>query len=158
MKYIFLDVDGVLNNEDTNESNPSGYVGVSMELVRNLSKIVKSTGAKIILTSDWKQGWSELLFCCDDDVSYLLDKLRKCGLRIHNRTYDEKLEDYFYTDRGAGIRNFLDSCEDVEGYVIIDDHIFSDFDKEQKLHFVHTDSKKGLTEDDVKKAMEILAK
>ena len=158
MKYIFLDVDGVLNNENTKESTPSGYVGVSMELVRNLSKIVKSTGAKIILTSDWKKGWSELLFCCDDDVSYLLEKLRKCGLRIHNRTYDEKLEDYFYTDRGAGIRNFLDSCEDVEGYVIIDDHIFSDFDKEQKLHFVHTDSKKGLTEDDVKKAMEILAK
>ena len=157
MKYIFLDVDGVLNNENTKESNPSGYVGVSMKLVRNLAKIVKATDAKIILTSDWKHGWSEIRFCCDEDVIYLLDKLKKCGLMIHDRTYDEKIEDNFFTDRGAGIRHFLESCNDGEGYVIIDDHVFADFDEEQKTHFVHTDSKNGLTEDDVNKAIEILS-
>ena len=156
MKYIFLDVDGVLNNENTKESNPSGYAGVSMKLVRNLARIVKATDAKIILTSDWKHGWSEIRFCCDEDVIYLLDKLKKFDLEIHDRTYDEKLEDYFFTDRGAGIRHFLESCNGVEGYVIIDDHEFADFDAEQKAHFVHTDSNKGLTEDDVKKAIEIL--
>ncbi len=41
--------------------------------------------------------------------------------------------------------------------MIIDDHEFADFDAEQKAHFVHTDSNKGLTEDDVKKAIEILS-
>lgn len=157
MKYIFLDVDGVLNNENTIESNPSGYVGVSMKLVRNLDKIVKATDAKIILTSDWKHGWSEIRFCCDEDVIYLLDKLKKCSLKIHDRTYDEKFEDFFFTDRGVGIRRFLESCNDVEGYVIIDDHVFADFDEEQKAHLVHTDSKKGLTDDDVNKAIEILS-
>ncbi|MCR4616806.1 MAG: hypothetical protein K5669_01325 [Lachnospiraceae bacterium] len=156
MKYIFMDVDGVLNNENTKDCNPSGYTGVSMKLVHNLAKIVKSTNAKIILTSDWKYGWSEIQSCCDDDIIYLLGKLKKCGLKIYNRTYDEKLEDCFYTDRGVGIRHFLESCEDVEGYVIIDNHVFADFDNEQKAHFIHTDSKKGLTEDDVQKAIEIL--
>ena len=158
MKFIFLDVDGVLNNSNTRDSNPSGYVGVSMKLVRNLAKIVNCTGAKLILTSDWKHGWSEFRFCCDDDIIYLLDKLKKCGLKIYNRTYDEKLEDYFFTDRGAGIRHYLESRDDVEAYVIIDDHVFADFDKEQKEHFIHTDSDKGLTDDDVLRAIEILLK
>ena len=156
MKYIFLDVDGVLNNENTKESNPSGYAGVSMKLVHNLAKIVKATDAKIILTSDWKHGWSEIRFCCDDDIVYLMEKLKKCGLMIHNRTYDEKIEDHFFTDRGAGIRHFWEAHNDVEGYVIIDDHLFSDFDAEQKAHFIHTDSKKGLTEDDVNRVIDVL--
>ena len=156
MKYIFLDIDGVLNNEHTKENNPSGYAGISMKLVCNLRRIVEATDAKIILTSSWKYGWNQNCFCCDDDVIYLLDKLEKCGLSIYDRTYDEKLEDFFYTDRGVGIRHFLESHNDMEGYVIIDDHLFMDFDEEQKNHFVHTESNKGLTEDDVKKAIEIL--
>ena len=41
MKYVFLDVDGVLNNVNTDDMNPSGYTGVSMKLVRNLAKIVE---------------------------------------------------------------------------------------------------------------------
>ncbi len=156
MKYIFLDVDGVLNNANTTDSNPSGYMGVSMKLVRNLAKIVTATNAKNILTSDWKYGWSEFGFCCDEDVTYLIGKLKKCNLKIHGRTYDDKTEDHFFTDRGAGIRRYLRSQSDVESYVILDDHVFADFDQEQKKHLVHTDALKGLTDGDVEKAIKIL--
>ena len=156
MKYIFLDIDGVLNNENTKDCNPSGYAGVSMKLVRNLAKVVHSTDAKIILTSDWKYGWNAIRVFCDDDIVYLLDKLIKFGLKIHGCTHDVLLEDHFFTDRGEGIRRYLESCGNVEGYVIIDDHIFADFDEDQKAHFVQTDSVKGFTEDDANIAIEIL--
>ncbi len=68
MKYIFLDIDGVLNNENTTDLNPSGQVGVSMKQVRNLAGIVTATGAKIILTSDWKYGWSQSVSDFDDEL------------------------------------------------------------------------------------------
>ena len=61
-KIIFLDVDGVLNNVNTDDMNPSGYTGVSMKLVRNLAKIVERSAAKIVLTSDWKIEWSKNRF------------------------------------------------------------------------------------------------
>ena len=94
MRYIFLDVDGVLNNANTKAINPSGYAGVSSKLVRNLAKIVFATGAGIILSSDWKGGWSRARYDCDE---------------------------------------------------------------EQMKHLVHTDSDKGLTEEDVCKAIDILS-
>ena len=157
MRYIFLDVDGVLNNANTKAINPSGYVGVSSKLVRNLAKIVFATGAGIILSSDWKGGWSRARYDCDEDVGYLIDRLKKCNLRILDRTYDVKEVDNDYTDRGVGIKKFLESKEDVEGYVILDDHVFADFDEEQMKHLVHTDSDKGLTDEDVSKAIDILS-
>lgn len=156
MKYVFLDVDGVLNNVNTDDMNPGGYTGVSMKLVRNLAKIVERSAAKIVLTSDWKIEWSKNRFECGDDIVYLLDKLAKCNLSIFAITHDSKIEDRYFTDRGYGIRQFLESKDDVEGYVILDDHIFLDFDNEQKNHLVLTDSLKGLTDEDVNKAIDIL--
>lgn len=56
MKTIFLDVDGVLTN--------SGYLNyetrhINPEKVRLLSQIVKKTGAVIVLTSTWKDGYNK---------------------------------------------------------------------------------------------------
>ena len=50
MKVIFLDVDGVLNSVDTSEVF-QGFVGIDDKLVSKLRKIVRATGAQIVLSS-----------------------------------------------------------------------------------------------------------
>ena len=50
---IFLDIDGVLNNDDEKNGKGKYIVG---EYVQNLSKLVEATSAKIVLTSSWRKG------------------------------------------------------------------------------------------------------
>ena len=157
MKFLFLDVDGVLNNIHTEDSAPSGCLGVSRNLIRNLAEIIEKTGAVIILTSDWKVGWESFDFCCSDDAKYLNKKLSKEKIRITGKTYDEHIYDQFFEDRGKGIKRFLSQQINVESYVVIDDHVFLDFDEDIKSRLVKTDASVGLTEEDVERAIEILS-
>lgn len=58
-KYIFLDIDGVLNSEHTlDESceNMNQKIAsiISDQYLRNLQYIVEKTDAKIILSSSWR--------------------------------------------------------------------------------------------------------
>jgi hypothetical protein len=149
MKVIFCDVDGVLNNAWTDARSPGGYTGVSEELIRNLKKIVDETGARIVLSSDWR-------LIKDDprqgkDYRYLARKLLFVGhLKIADHT-----DDISWSRRGEEIRKYLDDHPEITEYVILDDNFFSDFGK-HKNHFVHTDKNEGLTGRDVEKAIRIL--
>ena len=51
MKVIFLDVDGVLNDDYTADRSPAGFIGIDDGMVANLERIVRKTGAKIVLSS-----------------------------------------------------------------------------------------------------------
>ena len=87
MKVIFLDVDGVLNNADTKDRSPSGYKGVSGEMIRNLREIVRKTGAQIILSSDWRLIRDDKVH--GKDYRYLVRKLRFIGgLKLSGHTDD----------------------------------------------------------------------
>ena len=129
MKLIFMDVDGVLNNSETAARAPSGNTGIEDKLVQKLAHIVGETDAKIILTSDWKIEWEEFEFCCSEDAKYLNRKLKKQGIKITSKTYDEHVYDTYFEDRGKGIHKFLDKVQNLETYVVIDDHIFTDFER-----------------------------
>ena len=155
-RYIFLDIDGVLNNIHTDSVTPKGYTGISGKLVQRLAGIVKGTGAKVVLTSDWKYGWKRNPSLCEEDAAYLNERLSKYRVHIYDRTYDEKIFDEFYTDRGVGIYRFMEKNADCENYVILDDHIFADYDEQLRKHLVLTDPEKGLTEEDAQKACDIL--
>jgi predicted mannosyl-3-phosphoglycerate phosphatase (HAD superfamily) len=52
MKIIFLDIDGVLNNYNTLGE------GLNWEsnAVKILKRIIKETGAKVVLSSTWRRG------------------------------------------------------------------------------------------------------
>lgn len=156
MKLIFLDIDGVLNNENSKAIAPSGCAGVDDKLTKNLASIIVETDAKIVLTSDWKIGWESIDDYCSEDAKYLNRKLRKYGMRISSKTYDDHVYDSFFEDRGKGIHNFLEKVQNVEAYVVIDDHTFTDFDDEIKAHLVLTDYRTGLTDSDAEKAIDIL--
>lgn len=51
MKYLFLDIDGVLN---THFRHPNGYCTLEVPKVRLLEDIVADTGCKIVVSSAWR--------------------------------------------------------------------------------------------------------
>lgn len=65
-------------------------------------------------------------------------------------------DDGEYTDRAGEIKGWLASHPEVERFVIIDDR-GSASDRDTAAHFVQPDTKQGLSEADVQRAMEILA-
>ena len=151
MKVVFCDVDGVLNCESTKDASPNGYTGVSNRLVRNLKKIIDVTGADLVLSSDWRLVKDNLYN--GKDYEYLVKKLRMIGgLEIKDHTIDIS-----WNKRGLEIRTYLHDHPEVEEFVILDDLPFSDFGRNKLLeNLVLTNSKYGLTAEDVKRAIRIL--
>lgn len=160
MKIIFLDVDGVLNCSTSKSfchDDLYGIItGIDSDKVKRLAKIVEITGAEIILSSDWKDGWNKYYTGRrPSHVKYLDNHLYKKGkLTIKDKTPNTSKGSWF---RGNEILTYLRSHQDVENYVILDDTFFEDFSiKEISEHLVLTDHKVGLTDSDVEKAVKIL--
>lgn len=156
MKIIFLDIDGVLN-EEKSRSRCCGYKGIDDKKVENLAKIVKATGAKIVLVSTWKDDW------CKTDKSrqgimanYLDKKLKKQGLASFDKTESLDKVNGFHLSRGEGILEYL-SAHKATKYVILDDYQF-DYDSCGLTdYYVKTDNRNGgLTEGLVEKTIGIL--
>ena len=86
MKIVFLDIDGVLNCEGS-RSRCVGYRGIDDKKVENLAKIVKATGAEIVLTSTWKEDWRKTDKAHQGMMANYLDKkLKKQGLNALDKT------------------------------------------------------------------------
>ena len=87
MRVIFLDVDGVLNCRHTRTRTSDGWCFVDDYLVRRLRELVVRSGARLVLSSTWREGWHQ-----EDesknDVSFteLRDKFREFGIEIFDRT------------------------------------------------------------------------
>lgn len=147
-KIIFLDIDGVLNNNRTRAKTPSGFVGIMDSKVRLLRDIVNATGAKIVLSSDWR-----LMEADDPDYMYLKKKLSKFDLEIYKET-----PDIDWRDRGDEIATWLD-VYGADAWVAIDD-LFMLFDSLPPDvfadHVVITNGEYGIRELDVNHAIKIL--
>lgn len=159
-KIIFLDIDGVLNCSTSKSychDDICGVItGIDSDKVKRLAKIVEVTGAEIVLSSDWKDGWSKYYTSPKPShAKYLDNHLYKKGrLTIKDKTPSTSKGSWF---RGEEILAYLRSHKDVENYVILDDTFFEDFSiKEISEHLVLTDYKVGLTDADVEKAIRIL--
>ena len=117
MKIIFLDVDGVLNCQNS-KSNCYGIMGIDDDKVIRLRKIVECTDAKIVLISTWKTNWQKLH---KDEQGYMADyldrKLKRQRLAIMDKTDD------YIAMRGEGIDQWLKG-RNVESFVILDDEEF----------------------------------
>lgn len=53
MKVMFLDIDGVLNSDQTPNPRKLPYV-VDRKLLTRLKRVLKRTGAKVVLSSTWR--------------------------------------------------------------------------------------------------------
>ena len=148
-KIVFLDIDGVLNDNDTyiKERTPDGFCGIDDEKVLKLKEIIDRTGAKIVLMSSWKDFWKDKE---NPDSKYLTDKLAKFDLEIMDCTVDE------WWNRGEGVLNYIEEYG-IETYVLLDDEIFDDYKDTVLLdHLVHTVEEIGITDEDVEEAIKIL--
>lgn len=157
IKFIFLDIDGVLNNGETTARTPFRFIGIDDGNLKNLGIILSRVPeASIILSSSWKGCWDED-GNPDQDGRYLLDALGRKGYEIADFTSDIEGEHFshcFYS-RGAGIRRYLEGHEN-DGFVILDDENF-DFDREGlETYHVKPDYSLGLTKEDAEKAVRIL--
>lgn len=165
MLAIFLDVDGVLNSADTEETSPEGYIGVDDPYIKNLKYIVDNTNAEIILSSDWRSEWHPDA-CHGDDILYLIKRLHDFGLEISDVTPPGSTKGDYLTGRGAEITAYLNAHSEITEYVILDDNSFRDFSLPKcKGHVVITveydpysgyDEARGLTNGMAKKAVKIL--
>ena len=144
--FIFLDIDGVLNNDKTTAKSPNGFVGLSDNLCKKLKHLKKETDAIIVLTSSWKDASKE-------DNDYMMRKLRKFECTPLGRTYEKNGNGEL---RGQGILKYVRD-NGVDNYVIIDDceYDFKQYPEIMK-HWVQPDFHFGLSDSDVDLAKKIL--
>lgn len=149
MKIIFLDFDGVISTYE------KGW-RFDIEKIELLKEIVDKTDAKIVVTSSWKRGFTEV----DNFIKSFYNKPRNKDLK--NVTIFDWFAKSIYdiTDnngswRGDEIQRWIDKHnEEIENYVILDDD--SDFRDNQLFNFVQTDTYEGITSREVKLCIKIL--
>lgn len=160
MKIIFLDIDGVLNGEYTNVYKKEDF-DLDCKKAELLKQLVRKTGAKIVLSSSWKQHWNKTL-----RKKRLLKFFAKNGLRLYDVTPTFSGDDYeiIYAGKAIYERDFVRGREitqylldhNVESYVIFDDII--DLGEQHKNNLVVTKFYygNGVSKKDIKKALKIL--
>ena len=157
-KYIFLDIDGVLNSMDWFEQNKytKGYTEINPGKVKLLKEIVDRTDAKIILSSTWRS-----LAAHDDKpehemYTYLRTSLEEFGLSISDQT------PYIQQNRPQEIKAWLENnTNEDDRYVSLDDDYSYDAYKEcgiekclVKTSFYEPNG--GLRKEHVEEAIKIL--
>ena len=149
-KYLFLDIDGVMNSFDdykmTNEEFMKQLNKISFKLnpkhVKILNNVVEKYNPKIILSSYWRTRFS---------LEKINDLFKKEGFKgqISDITDDQGKE---HDNRWNQIKRYIDK-NDVKNYIILDDEHIT---KNEKVvpNFVKTNSYVGLT----KKSLEEIHK
>lgn len=145
MNVIFLDIDGVLNCSGSKSKmidGDSSYVGIDKHKILRLKEIINRTDAKIVLTSTWRIH----LYKNDRVDKYMRQRFKKYGVEIYS------CADYKRYSRGTGIKNWLKDHPDVEGWAVLDDEIFVDYDKDIRQHLLLTEfysDQGGLRDEDI---------
>ena len=166
MKVIFLDIDGVLNNEKhakemfnkvkQGELESDIYYSCwdlpYKDTLLPLQKIIKETGAKIVLSSSWRFSHDRIVklntifstygfqvFATTDNGAWIswLEELGFDTTKCH-RKYTNKYNEEYTTDRGAEIMLWLNNHPEVTNFVILDDEI-SDIKMYYPNNYVQTD-------------------
>lgn len=149
LKVIFLDFDGVLNS--AKYLLGCGDCGMAIDPTRMvlLKQIVAATDAKIVLSTSWREHWSNNLADCDNTGVLINSIFSTYGLQIFDKTPQ------LHERRETEIKNWLDAHPEVKNFVVLDDRLLSaDY---LSGHFIKTSNYfDGLDETDVHKAIDIL--
>lgn len=158
-KVIFVDVDGVLNNDE----NLHDDVALNDRLISNLAMLAINTNAKIVISSAWR--------CVPSSFRKLWEAIQKRGITIYGMTRAgvpeemfkgtkwEKVERYekynwdeeLRYDRGAEIAAYLLEHPYINSFVILDDEV-EDIKDYFPDNYIQTKFKDGLTRQDVNAA------
>lgn len=158
-----MDVDGVLNYTQwyTSNRNPGNLYNQESDIdpkcVARILKVCEVTGAKIVLSSDWRINKNAILRLerAGFPKGLIFDQTPELIWTCFNH-YDTDTDLCNYS-RGKEINLWLDTHQDTYDYVIIDDR--EDFTDEQKrLHFIQVNPYIGFTDENMNKAIEILTR
>ncbi len=158
MKVIFLDIEGVLVTSRKVSAERMIDPGASIDqdifdkvAVQNLNRLLKETGAKIVVSSFWRMGIPK---------SDLILMLKLAGIKnppvidVTPFVWDKDLK---RTNRGKEILEWLAKNPYVDEYIVIDDCGY------EKLHgipperYVHTTLNNGFGDDTLyQKAVKVL--
>jgi hypothetical protein len=130
MIIIFLDVDGVLNTN--NSLLKHGWDRIDPDKVAHIAAIVKNTAAEIVISSTWRLNAR--------DLSLVHAALAAEGLEI----FDTTPEDLNAHARYVEIKAWLDDYPEVTKFAIIDDDPDA-ADAEMQGSFFQTNADVGLT-------------
>lgn len=168
MKVIFLDMDGVLNShafmserakagkwEPTGPLAPAGYDlkkpsnwvnMIDPAAVKRLNTLLKETGAKIVISSSWRHAHPH--------PTGRMQKILDLAGMIGGEVIDET--PVMVGPRSFEISSWLAANPIARKFVILDDG--STAGEGLGKWFVHTELAVGLTDADVKKAINILGR
>lgn len=144
MKVIFLDVDGVLNSlrtvyayggypfPDVRDGGIHDVHNVDPIAIKMVLKLIKRTGAKVVLHSTWRN------YMDDQEFTEVF------GIPIYNHTE-------VFIGKPRSIVEWLEKHPEVTTYVILDDDNMYD-----EIHQVWVNGSNGLSLEDLDKARKIL--
>lgn len=152
--YIFLDIDGVLNNETYTlkcyekhkQPMSMNWVPFDPKCIDNLyilCNMIKQLNMKplIVLSSTWRLH--------EIDIEIVKARLAEYGLRIYDKT------PYIDQERGKEIDYWLKQHNDYIDYLILDDESF-DITGDLKQHLIKTTYKSGFNRRQLIKTREYL--
>lgn len=140
MKVLFLDIDGVVNCETTQQRH-RGFIGIDPMMAFMVGKIQLDTGCEFVLSSSWRNS--------DDGIEEVESQVAKMFDVTGNEDYSVNQD-----HRGREIKAWLDKHPEVTRYAILDDN--TDFLPEQTSHFFKTSWSTGITEEIAKKVTDYL--
>lgn len=164
MKYLFLDIDGVLNSMDFinfmvkykeehdirwKDEVPGRSEYIDPRAVERVIHICKQTGAKVIISSSWRRyTYDETIedFQKYIDLKPLIPYIAGITPRLSTLKHRAR--------RGEEIQYFLDHSGNCEIYCILDDD--SDMLDVQLPYFIQTDFEHGLDDNELEKVISIL--
>lgn len=151
MKVIFIDIDGVLNEDSTPTRTKSRVMFIDQEKLLRLKQIVEATQAKIVLSSTWRYDRDDPRY--NGDFLELREVFQKVGLEFYSYTPVDAIG----IRRGMEIKAWLGMHPEVDQYIILDDELF-DFEERGLLpRLIKTafwDG--GLTEEHMQEAIKLL--
>jgi hypothetical protein len=158
VKVVFLDIDGVLNSHEYVRSDRprskerGGVMGIDPLAVSRLNRLLRATGAVVVVSSTWRKKRSRV------ELQGVLDARGFQGT-VHGKTPDLSGRSpgatlYLAPQRGEEIRHWLEhDGAEVEAFVVLDDD--GDMDA-VRGRFIQTEFETGLTDADVDRAIAML--
>jgi len=141
-KILFLDIDGVLNSEESRERVGTGSV-FAESCIAALNHILMDLDVLMVITSTWRESWSLA------EIARFLANAGTTPTRVVGKT------SYLSGQlRGAEIEDWLQKAPfQINTFAILDDR--DDMGRHSN-RLVQTDFKVGLTMDDAKRARLLL--
>lgn len=154
MKVLFLDVDGVITHQHYEGKEREG---LDPEKIKLIARIVKDTGAVVVLSSSWRLSYDQKTKKKDWDYILLEKCLRDEGVSIYDITTRIPFSDSLPWRRTRPLE-ILDwiIAHEVDSFAILDDEEWDFTRYGLDKHWVHTSSEFGISALDTRLAINLI--